>query len=201
MDKEWGQRLEREPSFIVESISEEGRKPRQPYFNADFMLDFVDRDANWSKSKITMSPILPNTLGAELFLAVEEGTLRPMRLELMGGGAFPVRHYAKYIDSIETAIKKAMNIPQVSNRLCGKAVSQEFSVGASAFARIMVIQKDICFLVCPKYLLPTMRGEHSSLVREKDCEIDCYIDGEEVVCFDGWLSTDVTWSEWKLVAI
>lgn len=200
MRKAWDCDLDTEVSVIAETVNGEDGDVGESRFNCDFMMDFVHHSADWSKSQITMSPILPNTLGAELFLAVDKATLRPMRLELMGGAAFPAKHFANYISSVETAIREAMSSLETANGNCPGVAARVPAIRKSAFARIMVIHGDICFLYCPKEDRPIMRGRRLNIARGHDREIDIYTDGDETIGFDGWLSTEAVPSEWNLVA-
>jgi hypothetical protein len=146
--------------------------------------------------------VLPNALGAELFLVVEKATLSPTALELNGGGAFSIEHYTPYIDAVEAAIQEAIGsvggqnvgLPQLDP-------SKVTSVTKAAFARVLVVGSDVTFLYCPSIATPAMRGQRFNLAQADDREIDCYVDGEECVCFDGWIRTDVTTGERVLVSL
>jgi len=186
----WGGDVCRAPAILSESIAEPTNPRRKPWFNCDFILDFVDWRSLTSERSGAACSVLPNALGAELFLIVEKASLSPTALELNGGGAFGIAHYASYIGVVEAAIQEAIasrggqgaGLPQIE-------WSHVTSVARAAFARVLVVGSDITFLFCPRVTRPVMRGECLGLAQANDREIDCYLDGQECVCFDGWIRT------------
>ena len=57
----------------------------------------------------------------------------------------------------------------------------------AAFARLLVVGSDATFLYFAAKTPRVIRGQRLNLVQQDDREIDCYFDGEEFVCVDGWI--------------
>jgi hypothetical protein len=190
------------PAVLSESIAEPAGQAERPWFNCDFILHFVDWGTVKSKRSAAVCSVLPNTIGAELFLIVEKATLSPTALELNGGSAFSIRYYGSYIDVAEAALRAA-----VERRGCRETallrneLTGSIPIRMAAFARILVVGNDVTFLYFPSETRPVMRGKRVSLVRRDACEIDFYADGDEIVCFDGWVRVDVSATERVLVAL
>lgn len=105
----WGKANSHVPAIVSEYIAAPDKPKSKPWFNCDFCLDFVDRrDADWASSEIASHSILPNTLGAELFLAVEPAAFVPMRLDLIGGQTLSFKYYAAYLQQVGEAIRRAL---------------------------------------------------------------------------------------------
>ena len=176
-------------------------------FNSDFRLQLDERDL----SEIDfspgcaggMSPVLPNTIGAEIFLTVEKSSDKPILLELMGGDAFGVDYFGRYIRDVETMLKELTGCARKPT-LRGSDSSEfieasgllergikEVSIKHCAYSRILVVGSDICFLLFPEATSPVMRGVRHTLIGSPHCEVDCYLSGSEITCLDGWVSTQV----------
>src|SRR5688572_14132294 len=104
----WQRDLRFTLDVITEIILEPATSEAKPWFNCDFILDFVDSRTFASDRASAVCSVLPNALGAELFLIVAKSTLRLTALELNGGTAFPIEDYQEYIDGVESAIESAM---------------------------------------------------------------------------------------------
>lgn len=198
----WGKLLHTLPSIVSEYIDQSANCKIRPSFNCNFSLNFVDPRTASFDTAATMSPVLPNTLGAELFLVVERDTTNPIRLELLGGDAFPLRHYTTYVDIIETSIREAIRsrTHPFTSALSTKALTN-ILMRKAAFARLLVVGCDATFLYFPNETTPIMRGKCFTIAHDEDTEIYCYIDGDIVVCFDGWLRVKVTPTEQTLAAL
>ena len=192
------------------------RRQGERQFNSDFRLQLDERDL----SEIDfspgctggMSPVLPNTIGAEIFLTVEEPSHKPILLELMGGEAFPIRYFASYIRDVEILLNRlgdAAGKPTPPRSDSSDSVKpsghvqtgvKDISVKQSAYSRILVVESDICFLIFPEAASPVMGGVRHTLVRSPQCEVHCFRTGSDVTCLDGWISTQVPVSEYRLAA-
>ena len=199
-----------------ETYSAPAREGETEVFNSDFRLQFDERDLSeidfGRGTTGGMAPVLPNTLGAEVFLTVEKGTYRPLLLHLLGGEAFPMKYFATYVRHLEAMLNQLGNSQtkatladsgpneciEASGRLKGSI--REVSIKQSAYSRILVVGSDICFLVFPDATSPVMRGVRHTLARSPQCEVHCFVSGSEITCLDGWLSTEVPASEYKLAA-
>lgn len=200
MHEKWGLTLKADPMVLKEHSWEPLKHRKAPKFNLDLILDFVDDFTAYPGSEGTMNTILPNTLGAEAYLYVDTATFAPLHFEVMAGGAFSIKYYARYIDRIEAAVREAVLARQgISNR-SQHALLRRVSLKKSACARVLVVGGDTCFLYFPTEVVPVMRGSRFDLDESDDRHIACYLDGEEIVCFDGWVRTDVTRSDQVLVA-
>jgi hypothetical protein len=154
------------------------------HFNLDYYLQFVE-DAAIRNCRSFCARVLPNTMGAEVFVTIDKDTSRLLRMELLCGEAFPIKYFRQHIDQIEDELRRL----SVSVRL-----------GRSAYCRVFVIENDICFLAFPSDSSPVMRGEKRVLHSSAESAIECYVDSGDLVCVDGWIRTHVADSEWKLVA-
>ena len=131
---------------IVEEYYADFPNSRGVRFNNDFVLQFVPHGklANFASHCVS---ILPNTLGSELFVVFDKRTSMPLRTELMGGGAFPAKHFKKYIDRIEAELS---------------ALALQIDLRGGAYCRIFVVGNDICFLFFPTDPRPISIGGASS---------------------------------------
>lgn len=153
-------------------------------FNCDFMLQFDERLDN---CKSCCTSILPNTLGADVFVTFDEVTSRPLRTELLGGDAFSIEYYRDYIEQVE---------------VCLSRLSYPVSIRQCRYVRIFVIENDICFLAFPHDDAPVMKGRTRALSSDDSASsITCSLDGSRLVYIDGWLRTSVAYSDEKLLAI
>ena len=80
------------------------------------------------------------------------------------------------------------------------ALLRRLPVKRSACARVLVVGGDVCFLYFPSEPVPVMRGLRFDLTESDDRQIACYLDEDEIVCFDGWIRTEITRSDQVLVA-
>ncbi len=198
---EWKRKMSSVPTVVTETVAEPVDRTKKPWFNCDFILDFVDWRTCKSDRSAAVCSVLPNALGAELFLVVEKATLSPTALELNGGAAFPIKHYARYVRIVEEAIHEHMErLDHREGEYLRKIMAEALSIGTSAFARVLVVNGDITFLYFPSDTKPVMRGQPINLVSGDNQYIDCYTDAGQVVCFDGWVRTNVVHGEHTLVA-
>jgi len=61
------------------------------------------------------------------------------------------------------------------------------TIKSSAFARVFFIGEEISFLLFPSEAMPVVRGVPYSVVNQPEAAINCYIEGDDIVCFDGWI--------------
>lgn len=206
----WG--IDLDPSVGVVAQWYDCERMEPVHFNRDFRLEFDERDLGTIDGMSWMAAVLPNTLGAEVFLTVEKGTYKPLLLHLLGGEAFPMKYFATYIRNIETMLNH-LAASQTKGRSAGSHGNEaieagkvlegrikEISIKESAYSRILVVGNDICFLVLPEATSPTMCGARHELIRSLECEVCCYLDGSKTVCLDGWITTQIPTSEYKLAA-
>ncbi len=200
--KRWGKTNDRAPTIVSAYVADPDKTKRKPWFNCDFCIDFIERrDADWCDCEITANSILPSTLGAELFLAIDPSEIKPMRLELIGGQAFSIKHYVTYIQHVEEAIQHSLaSQAGRPSPYPWREWLRLVPVKKSAFARVLIIGEDITFLYFPADMKPAMQGQCVNLVQQDGCEINVYVDNGQLVCFDGWIRTKVEPSEMKLVA-
>jgi len=146
--------------------------------------------------------VLPNALGAELFLIVDKATLAPTALELNGGCAYSIKYYATLVGLVEESLREAVKLrkPRQTGRQW-REVFQCIPIRHAAFARILVVGNDVTFLYFSEETTPVMRGRRVDLAQQDDREICFYIDGDEIVCFDGWVRVEITRTERTLVAL
>src|SRR5438105_4551671 len=106
------------------------RSSARSNFNHDFALQF-GLDSEFHNFKSYSAPVLPNTIGAEVFLTVDKATSMPLRLELLAGEAFPIKYFERPLEQIERALE-------------GRGI--DFPLKSSAYSRVLVVEGDICFL-------------------------------------------------------
>ncbi len=183
----WKRPLTVEPTVLCEVNASPENHNANRQFNCDFSLDFVDRRAADYPHAATAVSVLPNTIGVELFLVVRKDTLAPMLLELIGGGALSIHHFERYLDKIDIGIRQALPSLEHFRGAGPMHESINTSIRSAAYVRLLVVGSDVTFLFFPKETTPTMRGKSLTLVQGDDRQIDCYIDGDGIVCFDGWM--------------
>lgn len=153
------------------------------HFNTDFVLRFVERGAMQDHQSFC-ARVMPNTMGAEVFVTVDTGTSQVLMTELDSGEAFSVDDFKPYVDLVES-------------ELAGLGFLIGFK--SSRYCRVLVVENDICFLVFPDEPEPVMRGAKKVLRKEAKSEIVSYTD-DHLVCVDGWIHTTTPDSEWILAA-
>lgn len=158
--------------------------PQQPRFNIDFVLRFVE-PAAMPEHKSFCARVLPNTMGAEVFVTVDAATGQPVMTELDSGEAFPLKYFKLYTDLVES-------------ELANLKVPMHFQ--ASGYCRVFVIEGDICFLSFPDDTAPAIRGEKVVLQDDDDSSIVSYVERNQLVCVDGWMKTNIPRSDGCLVA-
>jgi hypothetical protein len=200
MEEKWGVGMQSEPPVLKEYSAEPLRVGKRLSFNRDFSLDFVEDFTESRQREGTMNTALPNTFGTDLYLFVETPTLNPLHFELMFGEAFSIKYYAPYIKRVEAAVRDAVLSQQGIGILSREALLQRVPLKKSASARVLVVGGDVCFLYFPSEAVPVMRGSYFDLAESGDRHIACYLDGDEIVCFDGWIRTEVAASDRVLVA-
>ncbi len=200
MEEKWGVRMQSEPQVLKEYLAESSKSTKRPNFNRDFSLDFVEDFTEWRDREGTMNTALPNTFGTDLYLFVETHTLNPLHFELMFGEAFSIRYYAPYIDHIEAAVREAVLGREGMDKCSQQALLRRMPLKKSACARVLVVGGDICFLYFSTEVVPVMRGTRLDMVQSDDRHIACHLDCEKLVCFDGWIRTEIAASERVLVA-
>lgn len=200
------------PTLVFEEFYSEPRaRHRGPRFNTDFTLYFVPSTERPAERECFSSRILPNTIGADLFLVVDRESFRPLVLDLIAGEAFAMKYYHEYVARIEAALSLVVADGSRDVRAAARSVLQRTGgkecflsaacLKSSAYCRILVVGGDACFLFFPTIKEPEMRGTRYTLLHSDGCRVDCYVDGSEIVCFDGWVQVKVVESEWKLEAI
>ncbi len=125
-------------------------------------------------------------MGAEVFVTINTVTGEPVMTELLSGEAFSLKYYRRYADQVEAEIAR-LGVPLRFRR--------------AEYCRMFVIGGDVCFLLFPDDSEPSVRGTRK-LLRDDDAGvIAAYVEGDELVCVDGWLQTEVPErGEWVLVA-
>ncbi len=210
---DWNGRVIQMPHIVTESHDYPNKKPAK--FNKDFEYTFYIWPNRPEKNFGTMAHILPRTLGAKIFLAVNEETSTLLDITMMGAGAFPIRYFKNYIAAWEEVIGGAIsscdNLPtsklqytncETDNPLIHKQLKKAIPLKKHAYLRVLVVHDIIFLLAFPRHELPVHQGTRYTLHEDATCRLDCYIDNEGLVCFDGWLHTAPTpKSEWTLVAV
>ncbi len=202
LQMQWKKQFHSAPEIVSEYITEPSGSSGKPLFNCDFTLEFVERPIPPLAHLVALASVLPRALGAELFLVVEKHTLSPLMLELIGGPAFPIEHYAPYVHVVEATIGRILGNHQQRRREWpfGNVVDA-IPIRKAAFARVLVVGKDVTFLYFPHDTRPVMCGQRINLASSDSQHIDCYLDEGRVVCFDGWVRTNVVRGEHTLVAL
>lgn len=160
------------------------RGPQHPHFNTDFVLRFVEQ-GSMPEHRSFCSRVMPNTMGAEVFVTVDAKTGQPLMTELDSGEAFSLKDFNPYIETIEFELTH-LNLP--------------LQFKATSYCRVFVIENDICFLAFPDDDVPVQRGNRNVLRDDAESSIISYATEGKLVCVDGWIKTDVAESEWHLVA-
>lgn len=199
-------------TVVEECYAQPRCRHRGPRFNVDFMLQFVSQTHMPTERRAVGSPVLPNTIGADIFLLVDKASYRPVLLHLDAGEAFPIKHFTTHLMKIEDCLHRtilgstenstAVDLGGVEkNCISADRLLRDARVHKSKYCRLLIVGSDACFLFFPTLATPEMRGTCHTLLDSEAGRVDCYIDGSEVVCFDGWLPVKVAESEWKLEAI
>lgn len=199
MQEKWGTAIQSDPQVYREYLEPSSAVARRPDFNSDFVIDFVDDFTALPDWEGTMQTALPNTLGTDLYLFVQTSSFTPLRFEMMFGKAFSIDDFGKYIEHVESTVIDAVTCLSAVNRVFKQTLLQQASIAKSRYARILVVGGDICFLYFPSEDMPVRRGEQFDLATDNDRRIACHLTGDEIVCFDGWIRTDVVVGDQTLV--
>jgi hypothetical protein len=151
-------------------------------FNLDFVLEFVDRTSMTQNHVSFAASILPNTIGVDVFVTFDKESYAPLVMELMGGEGLPPGYFRKYIDRIDeycngyrTTLEPTRTLP--------------FTIPDAHYARVLVVNNDICFLVFPDSNVPIQFGSEKCLKADAEGELYCYHQDERLICIDGWISS------------
>jgi hypothetical protein len=187
--------LTSEPSVLNElHVSRTGRQQKR-FFNKDFILEFVNRATMTTNHRSLMAPFLPNTIGVDIFLSIDQDTKAPLLMETMCGEALGPEYYGEYIDRIEEMIANVV-------RTADYSITETSRVAKARYSRVIVVGNDICFLICPELETPTMNGERRRVHHSQYGDV--YFQGNHgsVACIDGWLRASPTAkSEWKVEVV
>jgi hypothetical protein len=179
-------RLETSGAVVLEEYCPP-RTSSRVRFNNDYFLQFVSReDMKDAKTKSFCAPVLPNTLGVDVFVTVDEHTSRLLMTELLGGEAFSMYYFREHIEKIEVRLAQ---------------LSHPINLRKTSYCRIFVIEHDICFLAYLNDAAPVVRGKRELLCADAESSIACSTEGNQVVYVDGWIRTHIEESERKLEAI
>ena len=154
-------------------------------FNNDFSLQFVPSE-RLVRFKSVGASILPNTIGVDVFVTIDEQTSQPLMTELLGGEAFSLKYFKEHVDKVEERLAK---------------LSHPINLRRTSYCRIFVIGNDICFLAFLNNEIPAIRGERELLCADAESSIACSMEGGDLVYVDGWIGTYVAESERKLEAL
>jgi hypothetical protein len=161
------------------------RKRSPLRFNNDFSLQFVPSE-QLANFKSFGAAILPNTVGVDVFVTVDEETSQLLMAELLGGEAFSARFFKEHIEKIESRLTQ---------------LSCPIELRRASYCRIFVIENEICFLAFPNEPMPVVRGKTELLSADAESSIACSRDREGIVYLDGWIRACVSDSDRKLEAI
>lgn len=173
--------------LVVREYYAPSRTSSKVRFNNDYFLDVSpDERMKPGRKKALVAPILPNTLGVDVFVTVDAETLQPLMTELLGGEAFSPSYFKEHIEVVEGRLAE---------------LSHPVNLRRSSYCRMFVIENDICFLVFPKESCPTMRGRTELLLADTNSSIQCGFDAAGLVYVDGWIRTSVAATEKKIEAL
>ena len=195
----WNAPLNVDLVVVVESLATPAADGDCAASNVDFEMDFVDWSSINFEFKTAASSIRPQTLGPVATLTVDKTSLAPVRHGLYLGDTIPIKYFNRYTHSVESSVRQRCGI---SGQICLFAANNE-SIRSSqplwcelgrlariadcAFSRVFVFGGDICFLYFPRETKPVMRGQPITLADDDEQQIVAYIDGDELVCIDGWV--------------
>jgi hypothetical protein len=155
-------------------------------FNNDYFLELASGRSSGVTSRSYGAVILPNTIGVDVFVTVDQQTFQPLMTELLGGEAFSLRYFKEHVDKVEDRLAE---------------LSRPVKLRRTSYCRVFVIENDICFLAFPNDVAPIVRGTRQVLYDGAESSIECSLEGGELVYVDGWIRTDVAESDRKLEAI
>jgi hypothetical protein len=120
-------------------VCKEEYEQQNDCFNADFAIWFVDTFPLEAKLKSHVLPVMPNTLGAELFVVFDENQV-PILVRLIGGDNFPVIDFANTIKDVHKILSEARALPSFNE----------------SFVRIVDLGSVVSFLVATGPLVEFM---------------------------------------------
>jgi hypothetical protein len=170
---------------VVQEYYTPPRSPSGIRFNNDYTLQFVSSNQLKRQCKSYGATILPNTIGVDVFVTVDEQTSQPVMTELLGGEAFSMKYFKEHVQKVEDRLAE---------------LSHPVELRRTSYCRIFVIENDICFLAFPNAATPIIRGQRELLFADADSSIACSMEGSDLVYVDGWTRTYVAESERKLEA-
>jgi hypothetical protein len=172
---------------VIEEYYAPPRTVSKVLFNNDYCLQFASNEyLKTASTKAYCAGILPNTLGVDAFVLVDQRTSLPLMTELLGGEAFSLKHFNAHVATIETRLAQ---------------LSTPLKLKQTCYCRVFVIDNDICFLAFLRDSSPVVRGEREILCANAESMIACSSDTGGMVYVDGWIRTCATDSDRKLEAI
>lgn len=138
----WACELRRPDTVYREWYTPSGgiSQPRQ--FNASFSIEFVEEVVGKQPIEVGMSTILPDAVGAEVFLTVDKQTHSPMMLEMLGGEAFEIKYFEEYVGIVESVLYDTVRAAPSSawqQALChlkrGTGLDDTITLREAAFSR------------------------------------------------------------------
>lgn len=171
--------------IVVAEYYAPARTSSRTRFNNDFSLHLVPMD-RIDRFKSCCAGILPNTIGVDVFVTIDDHTGKPLMTELLGGEALPITYYDEHIEKVEMQLS---------------LLSRPIRFRKTLYCRVFVIENDICFLAFPNHSTPVVRGRHEILYTSSESSIGCSMEGGDVVYVDGWIRTNIVESEVLLEAI
>jgi hypothetical protein len=139
--------------------------------------------------------VLPNTIGADVFVTVDKDSLAPLVVTMQQGAAFPIRYFRNYVAEVESLLRTQCRHSAVAAR------ASIGSLDASGYCRILVVGNEITFLVYPQSNEPVNTGSIITLHEAENAGVQAVIDSNSIVAIDGWLKTATRESDYKLWAV
>jgi hypothetical protein len=144
-------------------------------FNQDFCINF-EQQQKPDKYKTIAVPVLPSTLGVDLFLTLNPQSKQPKMLELLGGAGLPMRYFDQFVSEVDSLLSGLQSCA-VTRLKKAQAV------------RMFVAYDMIYVLASYDSLEFSPRGEKKNVIADVNCAFDVYsVDGKTTL-IDGWLQT------------
>lgn len=212
--KAWGIEFAALPSVLTELTEETGSSDAGNTLICDYVLEFVERPLPEGKFLTACEPILPNVVGADVFLTVEKATHRPLILETMNVSALSlddlspwIREFRRFLKTLFPA-SSVKGHPQLAPAF-HTFIANDAENDASSFnwirelslASLAVLADNICFSLFAEGQLHSIPVPGERLTVPGRFDVQCYSEGSHIVLLSGWVRTESAKGEFRRMVV
>lgn len=193
--------------IVPEECKTQGLGGRVSSFNEDYMVLFVDQETLAQGHKSAVASLLPDVVGADVFVTTDPVTKKIVLINLLGGEVFPPRQYRQYLSKLAVALAGLecpldVEVPLYPGLSLATPVSwRKLITWPVVYA--WVIHGELCFFLGERQVWAARDAgaQRLDLRFEDDSHFVAHIDSGRIAAIEGWMRVPVFESEWKLMAV